>query len=68
MVLSVMPTYARYDLTFVRGDGAYVFDEKDDRFLDFGSGIAVNSVGHCHPHLVSTLQNQAETFWHWQGL
>ena len=68
MTASIMPTYARYDLTFVRGDGPYIFDTNGTQYLDFGSGIAVNSVGHCHPHLVETLKKQAETFWHCSNL
>ena len=63
-----MPTYARYDLTLERGQGAYVFDNYGKQYLDFGSGIAVNSVGHCHPHLVNALKAQAEIFWHCSNL
>ena len=47
-----MQTYGRYNVTFEKGEGAYLFDTAGRRYLDFGSGIAVNSVGHCHPHLV----------------
>nr|ADI23452.1 ornithine/acetylornithine aminotransferase [uncultured nuHF1 cluster bacterium HF0770_35I22] len=68
MTSSVMPTYGRYNFALVKGEGAYVYDAKGHRYLDFGSGIAVNSVGHCHPHLVKTLQRQAETFWHCSNL
>jgi acetylornithine/N-succinyldiaminopimelate aminotransferase len=43
-----MKTYGRYDITFEKGEGTYLFDTGGRRYLDFGSGIAVNSVGHCH--------------------
>jgi len=65
---AVMQTYARYDVTFEKGEGVYLFDTAGRRYLDFGSGIAVNSVGHCHPHLVAALKKQAETFWHCSNL
>lgn len=61
---AVMNTYARFPETMVRGEGVYLFDDKDRRYLDFAAGIAVNSLGHCHPHLVKTLQDQAATLWH----
>lgn len=48
----------------VRGEGVYLFDVDGKRYLDFASGIAVNSLGHCHPHLVKALKVQAETLWH----
>jgi acetylornithine/N-succinyldiaminopimelate aminotransferase len=64
----VMPTYARFDLTFVKGEGAYLFDSNGNKYLDFGSGVAVTSLGHCHPHLVETLQKQAATLWHCSNL
>ena len=63
-----MPTYARYELTLSRGEGVYVFNEEGKKFLDFGAGIAVNSLGHCHPHLVNALKGQAEKFWHCSNL
>jgi acetylornithine/N-succinyldiaminopimelate aminotransferase len=63
-----MPTYNRADIAFVRGEGPYLFDEKGGRYLDFGSGVAVNSLGHAHPHLVSALRTQAETLWHTSNL
>jgi len=65
---AVMQTYARYNITFEKGEGTYLFDTAGRRYLDFGSGIAVNSVGHCHPHLVEALKKQAETFWHCSNL
>ncbi len=68
MISAVLPTYARADVAFTRGEGPYLFDDKDRRYLDFGSGIAVSLLGHCHPHLVSALQNQAEMLWHTSNL
>ncbi len=63
-----MQTYGRYGITFEKGEGTYLFDTSGRRYLDFGSGIAVNSVGHCHPHLVEALKKQAEIFWHCSNL
>lgn len=65
---AVMPTYARMDLAFERGEGAYVFTAADERYLDFGAGIAVNALGHAHPHLVAALQGQAGKLWHTSNL
>ena len=64
MSTSIMPTYARAALAFERGEGPYLFAADGRRFLDFGSGIAVNSLGHGHPHLVKTLREQAGKLWH----
>ena len=68
MISSVMPTYARPDIEMVRGDGAYLFDSKGRKYLDFIAGIAVNAFGHGHPHLVEALKRQAETLWHTSNL
>ena len=68
MISSVMPTYARYDLTIEKGEGVYVFSTKGRRYLDFGAGIAVSALGHCHPHLVSSLKKQTESLWHTSNL
>lgn len=64
MISAVMPTYARVDLSFVRGEGAYLFDADGQRYLDFATGIAVNALGHCHPHLVKAVREQAGKLWH----
>lgn len=64
----VMPTYARADIAFERGEGAYLWAADGRRFLDFGSGVAVTSLGHCHPRLVAALQKQAATLWHTSNL
>ena len=65
---ALLPTYARSDLAFARGEGAYLFTEDGDRYLDFGSGIAVNALGHAHPHLVEALTGQAKKLWHVSNL
>jgi len=64
MISPLLPTYARADLAFERGEGPYLFDEKGERYLDFAAGIAVNALGHAHPHLVKALTEQAGKVWH----
>jgi acetylornithine/N-succinyldiaminopimelate aminotransferase len=64
MIASVLPTYNRAPVAFVRGEGARVFTESGDAYLDFGAGVAVNSCGHAHPHLVAALTEQAAKIWH----
>lgn len=61
-------TYARAPQTFVRGQGVWLFDENDRRYMDFVSGIAVNALGHAHPHLVEALKSQADKLWHTSNL
>lgn len=61
---AVMNTYARYPLTFERGEGMYLYATDGRRYLDFYGGIAVNAVGHSHPHMVKALQDQAAKLWH----
>lgn len=61
-------TYNRAALRFERGEGVWLIAENGDRYLDFAAGIAVNSLGHNHPHLVKTLQQQAEKLWHLSNL
>lgn len=63
-----MPTYARVDLTVERGEGPYIFGTDGRRYLDFAAGIAVNALGHGHPHLVAALKEQAEKIWHCSNL
>lgn len=65
---ALMHTYARADLAFERGEGPYLYTADGRRFLDFASGIAVNSLGHSHPHLVKILQEQAGKLWHVSNL
>ena len=68
MFPSLLPTYNRADIAFVRGEGPYIFAEDGSRYLDFGAGIAVNSLGHAHPALVETLREQAGKLWHTSNL
>jgi acetylornithine/N-succinyldiaminopimelate aminotransferase len=68
MIPAVMPVYARADIEFERGQGAYLFDSEGRRYLDFASGIAVTSLGHCHPVLVQALTEQGNKLWHTSNL
>ena len=68
MIPAVMPTYARVDVAFEKGEGAYLYDQDGRRYLDFGAGIAVVSLGHCHPHIVEALREQAGKIWHTSNL
>jgi len=63
-----MATYARQDLVFDRGEGVWLFDVSGNRYLDFASGVAVNALGHAHPHLVAALEAQARKLWHTSNL
>jgi len=65
---SVLPTYARLPVAFVEGAGARITAENGDSYLDFGAGIAVNALGHAHPHLVEALSQQAGKLWHTSNL
>jgi len=65
---ALMHTYARADLAFERGEGPYLYTADGRRFLDFAAGIAVNALGHSHPHLVKTLQEQGAKLWHVSNL
>ncbi len=65
---AVMPTYARASLSFERGEGAWLITQDGQRYLDFAAGIAVNSLGHSHPHLVEALTTQAAKLWHVSNL
>ena len=64
----LLPTYARADLTIVRGEGAQVCDSEGHEYLDFGGGIAVVSLGHCHPAPLKAAQEQLERLWHVSNL
>jgi len=65
---AVMPTYGRADLAFERGEGPYLFATNGRRYLDFCGGIAVDILGHAHPHLVKALREQAGKLWHVSNL
>jgi acetylornithine/N-succinyldiaminopimelate aminotransferase len=64
----LLPTYARVDLAFERGEGVWLLATNGDRYLDFTSGVAVNALGHAHPHLVAALTEQAHKVWHVSNL
>ncbi|MGH6889574.1 MAG: aspartate aminotransferase family protein [Rhizomicrobium sp.] len=68
MISAVLPTYARDDLAFDRGEGVYLYAGDGTRYLDFAAGIAVNLLGHSHPTLVAALQAQAGKLWHTSNL
>jgi acetylornithine/N-succinyldiaminopimelate aminotransferase len=61
---AILGTYARRPVSFSHGKGCYLFSKSNDKYLDFVSGIAVNALGHCHDHLVKTVQEQAAKLWH----
>ncbi|MGH6864705.1 MAG: aspartate aminotransferase family protein [Methyloceanibacter sp.] len=65
---ALLPTYDRSELSFARGEGAYLFTVSGERYLDFSSGVAVTSLGHAHPHLVEALMAQAKSLWHVSNL
>jgi acetylornithine/N-succinyldiaminopimelate aminotransferase len=64
----LLPVFARVDLGFERGEGAWLVATNGERYLDFTSGVAVNALGHAHPHLVKALQEQATKLWHMSNL
>ena len=64
----IMSTYGERNLEFTEGKGCYLKSIDNKTYLDFGSGIAVNSLGHCHPTLVKKLQSQANKLWHTSNL
>jgi len=64
----LMNTYHRFDVVFDRGKGAFIWDKDGKMYLDFGSGVAVNALGHCHPELVKTIKKQAEKLIHCSNL
>ena len=67
-ITPLMPVYPRCDVRPVRGEGAYLYGEGGEKYLDFASGIAVNLLGHGHPHLTKAIQKQAETLIHVSNL
>jgi acetylornithine/N-succinyldiaminopimelate aminotransferase len=64
----LLPVFARADLGFERGEGCWLIATNGERYLDFTSGVAVNALGHAHPHLVKALQEQATKLWHMSNL
>lgn len=65
---AVMSTYGRAPISFERGEGAWLVATDGRRYLDFAAGVAVDSLGHCHPHLVKALTEQARRVWHVSNL
>ena len=63
-----MPTYGERLLEFSYGEGVYLFSNDKKKYLDFGGGIAVNSLGHCHPKLIKALHEQSIKLWHTSNL
>ena len=68
MIPSILPTYNRAALQFVKGEGSWMIEADGRRFLDMGAGIAVNALGHAHPALVAALTEQAGKLWHVSNL
>ena len=68
MVTAVMPTYGRWDVAVERGEGVYLYATDGRKFLDLTSGIAVTSLGHCHPHVIEAVTKQAGQLWHSSNL
>jgi acetylornithine/N-succinyldiaminopimelate aminotransferase len=64
----LLPVFARVELGFERGEGVWLVATNGERYLDFTSGVAVNALGHAHPHLVAALQDQAARLWHMSNL
>ena len=64
----LLPVFARADLSFESGEGAWLIGSDGGRYLDLTSSVAVNALGHCHPHLVAALQAQAAKLWHVSNL
>jgi len=65
---ALFDTFARAPLSFERGEGSWLVEKSGERYLDFGAGIAVNSLGYTHPHLVAALTEQAGKLWHLSNL
>jgi len=60
----LLPVHKRFDVTFSHGEGVYLFSNEGKKYLDFGAGIAVNALGHCHPKMVEAITSQAKKLWH----
>jgi acetylornithine/N-succinyldiaminopimelate aminotransferase len=65
---AVLPSYARQDIAFVRGEGAWLEDDEGRRYLDFVAGIAVVGLGHCHPAPLAAAEAQLHELWHVSNL
>lgn len=60
----LLPVHKRFDISFSHGKGVYLFADNGKKYLDFGAGIAVNALGHCHEKMVEAITNQAQKLWH----
>ena len=60
----ILGTYARKNISFTEGKGCYLFTDNGEKYLDFVQGIATNILGHCHEHLVETIEKQSKKLWH----
>ena len=67
-ITAMMPVYGRCEVAPVRGEGCYLYDADGKEWLDFAAGIAVNALGHSHPHLIGAIQKQAATLMHISNL
>jgi acetylornithine/N-succinyldiaminopimelate aminotransferase len=65
---SLLPVYNRSNIVMVRGVGVHLYDENGRQYLDFASGIAVNSLGHSHSYLINALKEQSDNLWHCSNL
>jgi len=61
---SILDTYARKPISFIKGEGSFLFTEKGEKYLDWIAGIATNILGHCHPHVVKAIQDQSKKLIH----
>ena len=68
MIDSILPSYSRANLRFVKGEGVWLFTENGEKYLDMGAGIAVNCLGHANPNLTKVLTDQANQVWHTSNL
>jgi acetylornithine/N-succinyldiaminopimelate aminotransferase len=64
----ILKTYARFDVTAVRGKGCLIYDKNDKEYIDFVSGVAVNCLGHCHPTIIKAIQEQSSKLMHVSNL
>ena len=65
---SLANNYKRRNLSFKKGIGSFLYSSKGEKYLDFVQGIAVNSLGHCHPKLIEALNKQSKQLWHVSNL
>ena len=61
---SILDTYARKNIYFIRGEGNFLYTEKKEKYLDWIAGIATNILGHCHPGVVQAIQEQSKKLMH----